>query len=233
MVLYITVAWGVIFSSSCQGEVPAAKRTSHPTTPVVLQMKSPTVGSSPVTEELPVNMLPSVEPNPSLIPNPAATPTLRVGEILDGMVLHELRVGIISEGRIGQIQEQSCTYSADNFYTCVVYNRSTQKIRIAFHPEQRGDLSTMDLERLQASMEVVVYPYWMISRYTPAPPLVDASIRGLNDGVWGADFGINSPNRSFSFFVMAEGRSLAGGNLYLVPPEPLLAAPLADEEQEN
>ena len=220
----ITLVCLAIFSSGCFGDLSAPQRPVNPPTPVLVKMNSPTAGARPEAAASANTSFPTAVQNTPLPPTPVTTPTKTIGELVDDISISDLRVAFFPVDNPGQ--EKPCNFSPDNFYTCAVDSRLSQSVRVSFVLKPRADLSSADLERLYTSMEGVVYPYRMISRYTPAPPLVDEGIHEVGDGVWGTDFRINSPYRVFSFYLMAEGRSLAGANLYLVPPETQLAAPL-------
>lgn len=148
-------------------------------------------------------------------PDVSATKTLTLEQLSTALEIRDLNVTLRFEKLLDDEPGPACSFSSDNLFTCAVPESGYRAVRISFVVDPNEKLTLQDRRRVLSHAVMVIYPYKTVSRYNVQPPVCKAEIINDNDGAYHADFKLNNPYAAFSFYLLVDGTSIAGSNLYL------------------
>jgi hypothetical protein len=214
-ILVAVTAVLAVFLAGCEGVRVTPSQVSVDPAPVIERNITRTVEERPVIKTGTGMPVPTdVEKTlPALAVT--STPTWILEPLSTALEIKDLKVSLLSGSPLEDTPDQTCTYSLDGLFTCEVPEGGYRAIRISFTIERHEYLTPKDFESAMSQALMVIYPYKTVSRYTIEPPVGRADIMDDHNGVYHADFQLDSPFAAFTFYILVDGTSMAGSNLFL------------------
>jgi hypothetical protein len=214
MVIAVIVFLGA-YLAGCDGVIGSPSQLPLIPTPVVVKYVTQAVENTAGSKTETGTAIPADENITLAVPAVTSTPTWILEPLSTALEIKDIHVSLISESSMENTPDQTCTYSLDNLFTCDVPESGYRAIRISFVVDRHENLTLEDFERTYGQALIVIYPYKTVSRYTVEPPVGKADIIDDNNGIYHADFKLDSPYAAFTFYILVDGTSIAGSNLYL------------------
>ena len=214
-ILIAVLAFLSAYLEGCDGVIGSPPQLPLIPTPVMTKYETQTVEYTAGSKAETGTPIPAYENKKLAVPAVTSTPTWILEPLSTALEIKDIHVSLISESSMDDTPDQTCTYSLDNLFTCDVPESGYRAIRISFVVDRHENLTLEDFERTFGQALIVIYPYKTVSRYTIEPPVGKADIIDDNNGVYHADFKLDSPYAAFTFYILLDGTSIAGSNLYL------------------
>ncbi len=214
-ILFAILAILAVCLAGCDGVMAAPSQPLLDPTPVIENEVTQTAEYKAVSKTVIGTPIPTQTKTTLPATVAAATPTWTLERFSSALEIKDLKVSLLDEILLDDEPDQACSLSSDNLYTCAIPEGGYHAIRISFMLDPHGNLTLQDIERAVGHAVIVIYPYKTVSRYNVEPPVGKADIIDDNGGAYHADFKLDSPYAAFSFYLLVDGTSIAGSNLFL------------------